>query len=236
MHLKFSRVHWTVGWLSLHETKPLSALDCLQKFILEFLHGVVAGQVQQVEAGVGDRQVTGAFSFLNVNLDAFHPSQRNSVAAREEHEEFLLVFLGQLFENLPEINNGWTLGRVAIFVGAIFLQLVPLVILIADNQAHQLLGAKQMQDSASLAHAQEAFLESLERFSTGRVENVVDVQFHVVGFVVLGHSYFPSFGFQRHGDYFSEMTFRDAEIQAERFLHIGFTVVEEVLQRLSQYW
>ena len=47
------------------QAKPLGVLNRLQEFVLELFPGGVAGQVQQVEAGVSNWQKVFVSGFLN---------------------------------------------------------------------------------------------------------------------------------------------------------------------------
>lgn len=111
----------------LYQTEAERLLDGLQQFELEPLFGLVAWQVQHVEAGVSHRQELLVAGRLEVELriartiaseklvnqfennscqqshfNRLHALYRNSIAAGQEQQELFLFGQWQLVEHLPE--------------------------------------------------------------------------------------------------------------------------------------
>ena len=104
----FRRVN-TAGLTSpLHQSEALRALDGLQQLVAQLLGRGVLREVEQVEAGVGDRKegVTAA-GRLDVQLDRLHARDGHPVGAGQEQQELLLLLQRQRVEHLTTRDSRW---------------------------------------------------------------------------------------------------------------------------------
>ena len=87
-------------------------LDGRVKFLFHNLLGSVERQVEQVEAGVSDGEVTfTAAGALNDEMQRLHAHDRDTVRSGQEEEKLLLGLQRQLVEDFPENPYGGMIGR-----------------------------------------------------------------------------------------------------------------------------
>lgn len=87
---------------SSHQTEAERLLDGLQQLELEPLSGLVARQIEQIEACMRHWQRLLVIGWLEVQYDRLHALYRNAIAARQEQQELLLLAERQLVKHLPE--------------------------------------------------------------------------------------------------------------------------------------
>lgn len=152
------------------QVKPSRLRQRLLELVLQLLPGSIRWQIQQIETGVSHGEVIDIADLLNNNRHSRHALDRNSVTACQEHQEFAFFFFGKVvLENGPEMIDSWVVSAVALlnnkklsinnaitsifnsthFISCIFLKLFPIVIFISNNQIHQLLWMKQLQNGTT---------------------------------------------------------------------------------------